>query len=993
MCPREEEHQPDKQPQRPPPPKVEEVAGRPPVAFGESPKLGHFCEARVTAPQWLHVKPSGTLHRVHDYFRRKDEHNGFLIPCSSSPEGNADKSSGWQDMSSKALVQLHVESGHYIDLMAAGPNARELMSVVLYAFGDGQGGFSRKSLQYIELFEHGQITLVDETTAIQVNPLQQGLADLGDLPRLVGGRLVLRGSGARSGKAVLGKAVRRSEDDYTTQFRLCDQDELPSERARLEALEKVMTRGRVASSGWWGVRLRLQRTDREAMLSETRDAEGSVLAGFLHDAVGLMSRPLDQQTLDAHHIPLRIADAQRVYPNAPLALDIAFETGRYLPGERETLDELRRTLMHNLVGGLDITDTMAYILHRVVAGEPGRPSFRRSGIYLVGTERVENSTEVRFAETRFELKGDGFSVRDRGARIPLGKEGDGICEVIRMASEVGRQTTIVAEDVSRDPRTNKGHVEFNICAFTSITGPQGEVLGAIWADLGSNEGEMTHEMVQTLEGAARETGELLAMTKTVSRPREQHKGDIRVSQSHPVADHVLKLLGTGWDGLVSRTGAKSHGLVIAGANRIPSLVVGRGVDEIKEGDLMLIVDPADSTEGLVVIEPDQRTLGLFGLRNPGDYVSIEPEPGEIFDAATKDGFRVHLRGTLQGTRPEQLRRFTRYGAEGAGLVRLELVMMNDPPTFRLNSEDTRQFEEELRATGKIPDTLPRTLALLEDYTFEQGAWVLHGLSEPGCHYPNEPVTIRLDDLTAGKYPPIYRDAFGDEAIVVSQGQRFLLEHPSILIARAAGIQRAAALPVPEVKIMVSNTESAVEFAAITDMLDKVEERARRLLPNVGHLRRMAQIEKDSPDIFSQIRTLADYADGGFAIGTNDFTMWTLRKRGREALQRNDEFTPEVLARLHDFVEEILSTGSRACVCGCLAESDVGALLLVGLGVDEISAPARCIPRQRRVLRLFTTQECVDLAQHAISHKGMSGDDVYTHIQAQIKAKEDEARRA
>ena len=103
-----------------------------------------------------------------------------------------------------------------------------------------------------------------------------------------------------------------------------------------------------------------------------------------------------------------------------------------------------------------------------------------------------------------------------------------------------------------------------------------------------------------------------------------------------------------------------------------------------------------------------------------------------------------------------------------------------------------------------------------------------------------------------------------------------------------------------------------------------------------------------------------------SIGTNDLTQYTLAM---------DRLHPQLAARLdalHPRRCSLISAlraarahGRHAAVCGGLASEALAAPLLVGLGVDELSAVPAVVPQVKAQLARVTLAECQALAQQAL----------------------------
>jgi len=115
---------------------------------------------------------------------------------------------------------------------------------------------------------------------------------------------------------------------------------------------------------------------------------------------------------------------------------------------------------------------------------------------------------------------------------------------------------------------------------------------------------------------------------------------------------------------------------------------------------------------------------------------------------------------------------------------------------------------------------------------------------------------------------------------------------------------------------------------------------------------------------AELARLVDF----FSIGTNDLTQYVLAAdRGNPSLARfQDALHPAVLRTIASVVAGADATGIPVAVCGELAGDPAGALVLVGLGVDELSADAGSLDGIRATLANATGDELRALAARALA---------------------------
>ncbi len=105
----------------------------------------------------------------------------------------------------------------------------------------------------------------------------------------------------------------------------------------------------------------------------------------------------------------------------------------------------------------------------------------------------------------------------------------------------------------------------------------------------------------------------------------------------------------------------------------------------------------------------------------------------------------------------------------------------------------------------------------------------------------------------------------------------------------------------------------------------------------------------------------------FSIGTNDLTQYLLAAdRGNPALaERQDPLHPAVLRAIARVVAAARDGGIEVAVCGEMGGDPAGALLLAGLGVDELSMDPAAFGGVKRALGAVTLPEARSLAAAAL----------------------------
>jgi phosphotransferase system enzyme I (PtsI) len=112
----------------------------------------------------------------------------------------------------------------------------------------------------------------------------------------------------------------------------------------------------------------------------------------------------------------------------------------------------------------------------------------------------------------------------------------------------------------------------------------------------------------------------------------------------------------------------------------------------------------------------------------------------------------------------------------------------------------------------------------------------------------------------------------------------------------------------------------------------------------------------------------------FSIGTNDLTQYTLAMdRDNERLAHLYEpLSPAVLRSIRHTVQAGHAAQRWVGVCGEMAGDPRTAVLLVGLGVDELSMSSFDLPRVKAAIRSVTLEQARQLSDEALDLPSAAG---------------------
>ncbi|MBV9126990.1 MAG: phosphoenolpyruvate--protein phosphotransferase [Verrucomicrobia bacterium] len=366
----------------------------------------------------------------------------------------------------------------------------------------------------------------------------------------------------------------------------------------------------------------------------------------------------------------------------------------------------------------------------------------------------------------------------------------------------------------------------------------------------------------------------------------------------------------------------AHSAIMARSLNIPALVgLHDALTLLQTGDQVLL----DGYHGLLVVNPSEQTLREYE-ELARHKARLEAGLVELRETAsnTRDGRHIVLSANIE--LPDDVPAVKASGAEGIGLYRTEFFYLNKS---ELPSEE-EQYENYRRVAS---DVLPH------------------------------PVIIRTLDLGGDKFmsslhlPAELNPFLGWRAI------RFCLERIDIFKVQLRAILRASALG--NVKMMYPLISGLGEVRSANALLEecKAELRAegREFDDNmeVGVMIEVPSAAICAPHIAREVAF--------FSIGTNDLIQYTVAvDRVNERIAHLYEPThPAIIRLIKMVVDASHAAGIWTGVCGEMAGDIALTPLLLGLGIDELSAGASLVPRVKRAVQSVELSVCQSLAERVL----------------------------
>jgi len=366
-------------------------------------------------------------------------------------------------------------------------------------------------------------------------------------------------------------------------------------------------------------------------------------------------------------------------------------------------------------------------------------------------------------------------------------------------------------------------------------------------------------------------------------------------------------------------GRTSHTTIVARAMGIPAVVGLKTITaELSGGDLVIV----DGNRGLVVINPDEATVGRF-REAESRFRRMETALGDLRDlpAVTPDGHEVRLWGNIEF--PHEVEVCIARGASGIGLYRTEFLY--------LDRDDDPSEEDHFQAYAEAIDAAK-----------------------------GRPVTIRTCDLGADKFTHLSGEYDERNPFLGCRSIRFSLQHIGLFKTQLRAMLRASALGPTRIMFpLITNLKELRQAKMLlADVREDLEDEGVLFDPDIK-----VGIMVEVPSAAIMARHFAQECDF-FSIGTNDLTQYAL------AVDRSNErvaslYTPghpAVLRLIRTVVEAGQEAGIEVAVCGEMAGEPIYVPVLLGLGVQVFSVSSATLLEIKKVIRTIPIAQAREVCE-------------------------------
>jgi phosphotransferase system enzyme I (PtsI) len=357
--------------------------------------------------------------------------------------------------------------------------------------------------------------------------------------------------------------------------------------------------------------------------------------------------------------------------------------------------------------------------------------------------------------------------------------------------------------------------------------------------------------------------------------------------------------------------------------RIPAVVgLNNASEQLENGQTALL----DGYDGVVIVNPGEQTLFRYGqvMRR---HATLQEKLGDILrsPAVTLDGKAIPLSANIEQAADAEAVKAS--GADGVGLFRTEYLFLN---------------------RDQLPDEEQQYQA------YRQTAAALKPL----------PVVIRTLDLGGDKFLSHLHVTTEMNPFLGWRAIRLCLQERDLFRAQLRAILRASAEG--NVKLMYPMISGLDELNQANALVDEYKKELRaENLPFDETLKIGAMIEIPSAVMVAD--SLARRVQF-FSLGTNDLIQYSLAvdRMNTKIAHLYEPTHPAILRLIKATVDAGHQHKIPVSVCGEMAGDPVLVPLLIGLGVDELSAAPPLVPAVKFVIRRLKMDGAQELAAFALA---------------------------
>jgi phosphotransferase system enzyme I (PtsI) len=551
-----------------------------------------------------------------------------------------------------------------------------------------------------------------------------------------------------------------------------------------------------------------------------------------------------------------------------------------------------------------------------IAGSPGLAigralviDTRRPGVVRRHIKKHQAEEELRRFVAAVEHAVQGLGEVADGTARRLGKAEASILEAYKL---------MLTDETLRDEVERRIRIDL-LCAEWAVEGATDELAEQMSSGGDPYLAERSHDIefiADLLQRAFGGRARSLVSLPDIKEPSIIVARDLSPAETAALAkDRVIAI--------VTEVGTRtSHTAILARALEIPAVVGCSGILAQVGSEDRLVVD---GYRGRVTISPTREILSAASARAERQMaLSRDRQAWRERPCSTKCGVSVAIRANIELPAEAQIAQFE--GAQGIGLYRTEFLYVDrkQPP-----SED-------------------------EQYAVYRS--IVEALAP-------QPVTLRTFDIGGDKFVSAFQAPAEMNPALGLRAVRLALSRPELFLPQLRAMVRASAHG--QLRIMVPMIASVSELRSVRELLDRAtrdvdtanQARAREIPLGI-------MVEVPSAAIMAnELAAIAEF----LSIGTNDLVQYALAvdRTSRTLAELGSPFDPAILRLIRQVVDAGERKGRPVSVCGAMASNPIAAVLLVGMGLRELSMEASAIAEVKEAIGRVELGEAQAVARRTL----------------------------
>lgn len=374
-------------------------------------------------------------------------------------------------------------------------------------------------------------------------------------------------------------------------------------------------------------------------------------------------------------------------------------------------------------------------------------------------------------------------------------------------------------------------------------------------------------------------------------------------------------------GIITEAGSEtSHTAIIARSYEIPAILgVKDAVSEFADGEEIIM----DAIEGIVLTAADDRTKEEYKAKREAWIAqSLELKQYLTAEPFTKDGERIYVNLNLGSADEEELKQAE--VSDGVGLFRSEFLYMG---------------------RDKLPD---------EEEQYNIYKRVLQA-------FAGKTVILRTMDIGGDKKLDCMELPQEENPFLGKRALRLSFEYPDIFLTQLKAALRAAAEG--DLWVMFPMVGSLEDIRLARKYVNQAKEELKAAGVSFGEIKLGIMVEIPSIALIAeQAAEEVDFA----SIGTNDLTQYTLAvdRMNPELGTYYQKYHPAILRLIRYVAEQFSKAGKHVGVCGELGGDEIGAVLLLGFGVRQLSMGCASVAWMKKMITTMTMEKAEEIADAA-----------------------------